>query len=348
MVRRLRPARHHRLAVPRDPAPARQAALELTPAAHGGRRRRDPRVAGGGGAARRRRVVARRPRLAGGRRRRGQRCDRRVPRHLPLAIAHRRAGVRPRLDVGAADDGGGAGRPRAWRRCSVGRGNYVAELSERCDRHVYAAGLRVRPGFMLTIGNVVNGAGADVRTSPWRRRLVTDHEDVHVWQARWFGPLYPVVYLVWTVAGGAAGAVRVGCAPPARAASPRSSRRVPTTSTRSSGGPTAATARSRRAKKVAAVGWNRACARSANERLTRHDASAAPSSVAGGPAGAVLEQHRPPRPGRLELAEDRADAPHHAVEDHEARRHVELLDHRAVRTLHVEDARRACRASSRG
>ena len=40
--------------------------------------------------------------------------------------------------------------------------NHVVELSERCDRHVYVRGLTVRRGFMLTIGNVVNGAGADV------------------------------------------------------------------------------------------------------------------------------------------------------------------------------------------
>ncbi|MGB9345079.1 MAG: hypothetical protein WCA90_03505, partial [Ilumatobacteraceae bacterium] len=35
--------------------------------------------------------------------------------------------------------------------------------------------------------------------------LVTDHEDVHVWQARWFGPFYPLLYGGWMVAGGAAG-----------------------------------------------------------------------------------------------------------------------------------------------
>ena len=60
---------------------------------------------------------------------------------------------------------------------------------------------------MVTIGNAVNGAGDDALTSERRRRLVTDHEDVHVWQARWFGPLYPVLYAGWTVAGGAIGAV---------------------------------------------------------------------------------------------------------------------------------------------
>jgi hypothetical protein len=63
----------------------------------------------------------------------------------------------------------------------------------------------------MTWGNVVNGAGevdGDDTPAVRRRRLVTDHEDIHVWQARTFGPLYPTLYVGWTVFGGAAGAVR--------------------------------------------------------------------------------------------------------------------------------------------
>jgi hypothetical protein len=84
------------------------------------------------------------------------------------------------------------------------RSGYLPRLSSRANRHVYARGLRVRKGFAITVGNVVNGAG-DV-LSPRRERLVTDHEDVHIWQGRWFGPLYPVLYVGWTVVGGAVGA----------------------------------------------------------------------------------------------------------------------------------------------
>ncbi len=87
------------------------------------------------------------------------------------------------------------------------RGGYVVELSRRRNRHVYVSGLRVRRGFLMTVGNVINGAGERVRTSDRRRRLVTDHEDVHVWQARWFGPLFPPLYLGWTAVGSAVGAV---------------------------------------------------------------------------------------------------------------------------------------------
>jgi hypothetical protein len=79
---------------------------------------------------------------------------------------------------------------------------YAAELSERRNRHVYARGMRVRRRFAITLGNVVNGAG-DV-SRPRRARLVTDHEDVHVWQERWFGPLFPVLYGGWMIGGAVA------------------------------------------------------------------------------------------------------------------------------------------------
>ncbi len=81
---------------------------------------------------------------------------------------------------------------------------YVAELSERQNRHVYRRGFMPRKGFAVTLGNVIGGAG-DVER-PRRRKLITDHEDVHCWQARWLGPLFPLLYVGWTVLAGAAGA----------------------------------------------------------------------------------------------------------------------------------------------
>lgn len=83
---------------------------------------------------------------------------------------------------------------------------YVPELSVRRNRHVYRRGFMPRKGFAVTLGNVIGGAG-DVK-NPRRVKLITDHEDVHVWQARWFGPLYPTLYVGWTVLGGAVGIVR--------------------------------------------------------------------------------------------------------------------------------------------
>ena len=88
-------------------------------------------------------------------------------------------------------------------------GNYVASLSDRRDRHVYAKGFTLRRGFLTTVGNVVSGAG--LTKSPLRRARVIDrHEHVHVWQARWFGPLYPLLYGAWTVLGAAFGVVAWG------------------------------------------------------------------------------------------------------------------------------------------
>jgi hypothetical protein len=69
---------------------------------------------------------------------------------------------------------------------------YSAILSRGQGRHVYSGGFRPRSGFVVTLGNVVSGAG-DL-TAPRRIQLVTDHEQVHINQARALGPAYPVVY----------------------------------------------------------------------------------------------------------------------------------------------------------
>ncbi|MDJ0768546.1 MAG: hypothetical protein QNJ12_07110 [Ilumatobacter sp.] len=86
-----------------------------------------------------------------------------------------------------------------------GDAGYVEPLSRRRNRHVYTRGFQPRRGFAITLGNVIAGAGDLSR--PRRAKLVTDHEDVHVWQARAFGPAYPVLYVGWMVGGGVAGAL---------------------------------------------------------------------------------------------------------------------------------------------
>ena len=97
-------------------------------------------------------------------------------------------------------EGGGTGLAGVLLRGDAG---YSPELSERKNRHVYGRGFQPRKGFAITLGNVVNGAGDVTRAR--RAKLVTDHEDVHVWQARLFGPTYPVLYLAWMVGRGADG-----------------------------------------------------------------------------------------------------------------------------------------------
>ena len=82
---------------------------------------------------------------------------------------------------------------------------YEASLSRRQNRHVYRGGMHLKPGFAFTVGNVISGAGDVDR--PRRRRLITDHEDVHVWQARWFGPFYLAIYGAWALGGVVVGMV---------------------------------------------------------------------------------------------------------------------------------------------
>jgi len=82
-------------------------------------------------------------------------------------------------------------------------GRYEAPMSTRQNRHVYRGGARLKPRFALTFGNVISNAGnVDL---PRRRRLITDHEDVHIWQARLFGPIYPLVYVLWAAGGAVVG-----------------------------------------------------------------------------------------------------------------------------------------------
>ena len=100
----------------------------------------------------------------------------------------------------------------SWATLSVGVGllshaagrlkgslGYEAKLSRRQNSHVYRHGFSLKPGYALTVGNVISGAG-DVDVAR-RCKLITDHEAVHVWQARWFGPLYLPLYGLWALVG---------------------------------------------------------------------------------------------------------------------------------------------------
>lgn len=79
---------------------------------------------------------------------------------------------------------------------------FDASLSERRNRFVFRRGFVLRRGFALTVGTVVTGAAdAQGEITERRRRLVDEHEDVHVWQARLFGPSYPILYGSWFVMG---------------------------------------------------------------------------------------------------------------------------------------------------
>lgn len=90
---------------------------------------------------------------------------------------------------------------------------YEAGLSNRRDRHVYGRGVTIRRGFTLSMGNVVSNAGGPVglrgvsSAVARRRRFVTAHEELHVWQNRWFGPVFQIVYVAWLIVGAIVGTV---------------------------------------------------------------------------------------------------------------------------------------------
>lgn len=91
--------------------------------------------------------------------------------------------------------------------------DFVEELSVRKNRQVFGKGVRIRRRFATTMGNVVTNASAageyDLREESARgarrRALIEVHEELHVWQARWFGPLFPIIYGGWMAAGAFAG-----------------------------------------------------------------------------------------------------------------------------------------------
>ena len=152
VVRRLRPAGHHRVAVPRDPAPALQAA-PVRPAA----RRRLP--------------AASRP---SPRRRARRRHGSLVGLGWPAAVVGAVNGAirRQRGSTGGVSGRGSRSSSITWALLTTAGvlvGHVVAAAQGRrrvrpraerpANRHVYTRGLRMRRGFAITVGNVVSGAG---------------------------------------------------------------------------------------------------------------------------------------------------------------------------------------------
>jgi hypothetical protein len=82
---------------------------------------------------------------------------------------------------------------------------YLDALSARRNRHVYRRGFAPRPRFAFTAGNTITQAG-DVERER-RRLLVERHEELHVWQQRWFGPVFPIVYGAWLAGGALTGTI---------------------------------------------------------------------------------------------------------------------------------------------
>ena len=79
---------------------------------------------------------------------------------------------------------------------------YSPQFSVRQNRHVFGRGFALKRGFANTQGPVISNATCG-RGDPIEnhRNLIERHEGLHVWQQRWFGPIHPLVYLVWGLLG---------------------------------------------------------------------------------------------------------------------------------------------------
>ncbi len=83
------------------------------------------------------------------------------------------------------------------------RVRYSTECSRRQNRHVYLGGAALQARYAFTHGNVISNA--DSARGKTRPLFLARHEELHIWQNRWFGPLYQAIYALWFVLGGAVG-----------------------------------------------------------------------------------------------------------------------------------------------
>jgi RHS repeat-associated protein len=86
-----------------------------------------------------------------------------------------------------------------------GNANYRSDLSHRQNRHVYEGGFALKSDFAFTQGNVISNAGQGGKgINP---SFIAQHEELHIWQSRIFGPLFQATYIVWAVGGFIVGTV---------------------------------------------------------------------------------------------------------------------------------------------
>jgi RHS repeat-associated protein len=89
-----------------------------------------------------------------------------------------------------------------------GNANYRSDLSHRQNRHVYEGGFAIKSDFAFTMGNVISNASQGTGSISARGlSFIAQHEELHVWQNRIFGPLFQATYIVWAVGGFIVGTV---------------------------------------------------------------------------------------------------------------------------------------------
>jgi len=88
-----------------------------------------------------------------------------------------------------------------------GNANYRSDLSHRQNRHVYEGGFALKSDFAFTQGNVISNAGLGRGAGGVNASFIAQHEELHIWQSRIFGPLFQATYIVWAVGGFLVGTV---------------------------------------------------------------------------------------------------------------------------------------------
>lgn len=83
--------------------------------------------------------------------------------------------------------------------------NYREDLSRRQNRNVYEGGFALKKDFAFTQGNVISNAGQGGKGI--NASFIANHEELHVWQQRFFGPVFQAGYVAWAVGGVIVGAV---------------------------------------------------------------------------------------------------------------------------------------------
>lgn len=83
---------------------------------------------------------------------------------------------------------------------NIGWGDYDGSMSRRSNVHIYDSGFRFKSNFAVTMGNVVSNLDN-------RNGDLLDHEKLHAFQSRVFGPIYQVTYVAWFVVGTVVGIV---------------------------------------------------------------------------------------------------------------------------------------------
>ncbi|HEX2061873.1 MAG TPA: RHS repeat-associated core domain-containing protein, partial [Thermoanaerobaculia bacterium] len=78
---------------------------------------------------------------------------------------------------------------------------YRSDLSHRQNRHVYEGGFALKGNFAFTQGNVISNAGLGRGAAGINVSFIAQHEELHIWQSRIFGPLFQATYVVWAVGG---------------------------------------------------------------------------------------------------------------------------------------------------